>query len=934
MTSKIPIENFRLERGDTTGRQRWDNATGTGSLNGPSGSQPKSRDSFAANWSDALGRMIASANYGTNNNAGPPTRPNTVPASSDTVLVSQTRYNSAGEGFETVDASGKIDRTIFDAVGRTIKTIQNVQSSGSSPGNEQNVTVEQAYSGGHMVTLTAKNPETGDQVTTYTYGVALSNSDIASNDILRSETYPDSVDSSDKVTYTYNRQGQPTTKTDQNGSVHTYSYDKLARQTVDSITTLGSGVDGAVRRIGQTYEVRGMLENITSFSDTIGTTPVNQVRNAYNDFGQPSIQYQAHSGVVNTSTSPKVEYTYEDGSANTIRPTSITYPDSKVLTYLYDNTESAKLSRVRTLDWDGTEVCQYGYLGRNTFIRTDYIEPQVKLDYALGSGANRYDGFDQFGRIINLPWINYGSSTDLVHLKYGYDRVSNRTWRKDLVAQANGESFDELYGHDGMQRLKTFERGLLNSGHTAITGLTFEQDWQLDATGHWNEFEQTIPGSSSLNIEQARTSNTVNEITDIDNSAGTAWTTPTYDRNGNSTLFPMPSNPTDSFTATWDAWNRLISIHDGSTTVATYSYSGNNWRIKKVSSGDTRHYYYSSNWQVLEERLGTTATLDRQFVWGMRYLDDLVLRERDTDGNGSLDERLYPLQDANWNVTAIADASGTVQERYSYQAYGTTQVLTPTFTNRSTSSFAWEITYGSYRFDIDTALFQIRNRYLNSVLGTWCSRDPIGFEGSPYNLYEYCRGAPLVEVDPSGEFGCRLKSANAFQITENCSAYEDANKLKWIGFAFKSDFDFESCCECCSFRQLVVKGTIEIVLNDGTKKPITIRGGNGPEEDCATVVNPKTGKPEKRCLGDPFSDPLPSENWKKCGYSMRDNPRHSKNYMIALLQQNGIRPGSFSQVNITWEFRQEIYDWCMGTTIWQQDFKKSCGVPAAFFIRQ
>jgi len=60
---------------------------------------------------------------------------------------------------------------------------------------------------------------------------------------------PDSVDTSDKITYTYNRQGQPTTKTDQNGSVHSYSYDKLGRQTADSVTTLGDDVDNAILRI-------------------------------------------------------------------------------------------------------------------------------------------------------------------------------------------------------------------------------------------------------------------------------------------------------------------------------------------------------------------------------------------------------------------------------------------------------------------------------------------------------------------------------------------------------------------------------------------------------------------------------------------------------------------------------------------------------------
>jgi hypothetical protein len=104
----------------------------------------------------------------------------------------------------------------------------------------------------------------------------------------------------------------------------------------------------------------------------------------------------------------------------------MTYPNCTILTFQYDNTEADKLSRVRTIDWNGTDVCRYSYLGANTFVVTDYLQPQVKLDYALGNGANRYNGFDRFGRVINLPWSNYGSSTQLSHLQYGYDRKRSR----------------------------------------------------------------------------------------------------------------------------------------------------------------------------------------------------------------------------------------------------------------------------------------------------------------------------------------------------------------------------------------------------------------------------------------------------------------------------------------------------------------------------
>jgi hypothetical protein len=115
----------------TTNKQRFHTATGVGPLQGPSGSQPKSRDSYSAMWHDGVSRAVASADYGTNDNAGPPERPTSPPAGSDLVLVSTTAYNERGEAFETVDQAGMVSRTYADDAGRTIRTIQNFVSSQS-----------------------------------------------------------------------------------------------------------------------------------------------------------------------------------------------------------------------------------------------------------------------------------------------------------------------------------------------------------------------------------------------------------------------------------------------------------------------------------------------------------------------------------------------------------------------------------------------------------------------------------------------------------------------------------------------------------------------------------------------------------------------------------------------------------------------------------
>ncbi len=76
----------------------------------------------------------------------------------------------------------------------------------------------------------------------------------------------------DRIEYTYNIAGNRLTRKDQNGTIHTYEYDDAGRVTHDRVTTLASGVDGAVRRVSTTYKLRGQREKITSYdSGTAGT---------------------------------------------------------------------------------------------------------------------------------------------------------------------------------------------------------------------------------------------------------------------------------------------------------------------------------------------------------------------------------------------------------------------------------------------------------------------------------------------------------------------------------------------------------------------------------------------------------------------------------------------------------------------------------------
>jgi RHS repeat-associated protein len=127
-----------------------------------------------------------------------------------------------------------------------------------------------------------------------------------------------------------------------------------------------------------------------------------------------------------------------------------------------------------------------------------------------------------------------------------------------------------------------------------------------------------------------------------------------------------------------------------------------------------------------------------------------VLRDRDTTGNGVLNERLYALQDANRNVTAVSDTTGTVQERYAYTAYGWLVILTPPFGLRGSSWFDWETCYAGYRHDNESALYYIRHRHYHALAGTFVTRDPLALSGADSNLYCYVVSNPVNAADPMG----------------------------------------------------------------------------------------------------------------------------------------------------------------------------------------
>ena len=392
----------------------------------------------------------------------------------------------------------------------------------------------------------------------------------------------------------------------------------------------------------------------------------------------------------------------------------------------------------------------------------------MKLTYIQQSGSppvddggDQYTGLDRFGRVIDQRWMKDSSGADLERVEYEFDRASNRVWRNNTVADALSAKQDEFYTYDGLNQLLTLQRGTLNSGKTGINGTpTWEEDFTFDPTGNWDNYVNQVNGTTTLN--QPRTHNAVNEVETISGSSALIQ----QNAAGNLSKVPKPLDWSSAYTMTYDAWQRLVKVKNGGTTTAIYAYDGQNRRVTKVTGSTTRHYYYSSQWQILEEQLNSTTTADRQFVWGLMALDNLILRDRGT-------ERFYSLQDV-FSCTAIADTTGTVQERYGYNAFGLSRVMDADFNVISTSSCDWETRYDCYRFDAESSFYQVRFRYLHPTLGRWLTRDPLyepGFkllrvqtisrfvdwlnrdpikESGGINLFCFVRNNPIGNYDPFG----------------------------------------------------------------------------------------------------------------------------------------------------------------------------------------
>ena len=147
--------------------------------------------------------------------------------------------------------------------------------------------------------------------------------------------------------------------------------------------------------------------------------------------------------------------------------------------------------------------------------------------------------------------------------------------------------------------------------------------------------------------------------------------------------------------------------------------------------------------------------------WG--YIDEPVLR------TGSGDWRYFH-RNQQYSVIALTNGGGTVTERYAYSAYGTPTITDGAGTTLTTSAENNRYTYTGREYDEALGLYHYRARMYDSVAGRFCSRDPIGFDGSRWSLYELSLSNPLRFVDPTGNVPIPIPEDTNWTCVGQCIA--------------------------------------------------------------------------------------------------------------------------------------------------------------------
>jgi RHS repeat-associated protein len=339
-----------------------------------------------------------------------------------------------------------------------------------------------------------------------------------------------------------------------------------------------------------------------------------------------------------------------------------------------------------------------------------------------GAAAGAYPGLDPFGRVVRQLRIDAGYAAGsvsgfadrpaVVDTSYAYTRLGSMTTKLDARPGATMLA-QHAYTMDGLLRLLQDQRG--TAAFSSAQAKPGSQLMAYDFIGNLRTYSTDTSDSGAFAAADTAVSdgafNLVNEQT------GSTYTPPpgttpqalafTWDDAGNLLQRGIAGSTTHTWKYKHDRWGRLTQVDQMNGTTAEPAlhaqYSGLGMRCVVDRAPDSwvppatptiserRLGYFGASWQLLEEHVDhdyplatTVADIDEvdQLVWGLRHIDDLVMRRVNANFAGGADtdwtdpgdrEGDQFLNDVQFSVVAAVDADGALLERVEYDPYGQAQ---------------------------------------------------------------------------------------------------------------------------------------------------------------------------------------------------------------------------------------------------------------------
>ena len=517
-------------------------------------------------------------------------------------------------------------------------------------------------------------------------------------------------DPSGTITYTLNGAGDPTkivTPASSGTVTTTIAYDTYGRRT--SITDPSHGTttymyddDGNLKQeknangktISYTYDSYGRM--------TKKTTPEFNTTYTYNNALNKLLSATSNNG-------PSVTYTYDTyGRLSSSKETAV---DSKWLqkNYSYAN---GRVSAIKYTSQSGVLATEnYTYAnGHLTEVKLDGTTSIFKLtaENSMGQPTNVTTG--SLARNYGYTTLGYPSSRSVTGNSKTYQSwtYSFTPTTGNLANRYNAQnSKTEAFTYDNQHRLISF----------GGTNVEYDANGNITKKGDVGSFTYGISGKPFA----------VSEVTLTNNiSVGT--------QNVSYTSFDRPTSITDN----------------GYT--ANFTYNGDYDRVKmalqKNSSNTLTRYYLGGCYELDIKPSGTTEKL---YLNGGYYDAPAVLIKK-----GSSKNVYYILRDHLGSITHVINASGTVMQELSYDAWG--RLRNPSTYAAYTPANEPEPYLGrgycGHEHLTGLGLINMNARLYDPLLGRFLSSDPYvqaPEHSQSFNRYSYCMNNPLKYNDQSGE---------------------------------------------------------------------------------------------------------------------------------------------------------------------------------------